>query len=110
MLTPEDGVEIIKEDIKTLSQSFTSIGKNSRITGALLSSKIGETLGPLETNRGYAIIQIKSLSDFDSTEYTVQKDLIRSSLFNRKQNQYFQNWLDDLKDNSDIVDNRKYYF
>ena len=110
MLAPEDGVELIKEDVKTLSQSFTSIGKNSRITGALLSSEIGEILGPLETNRGYAIIQIKALSDFDSTEYIVQKDLIRSSLFNRKQNQYFQNWLDDLKENADIVDNRKYYF
>ena len=110
MLTPEDGIEIIKEDVKTLSQNFTSIGKNSRITGALLNSEIGEILGPLETNRGYAIIQIKALSSFDSTEYTVQKDLIRSSLFNRKQNQYFQNWLDDLKDNADIVDNRKYYF
>jgi hypothetical protein len=110
MLTPEDGIEIIKEDIKTLSQSFTSIGKNSKITGALLSSEIGKILGPLETNRGYAIIQIKDLSDFDSTEYTVQKELIRSSIFNRKQNHYFQNWLDDLRNNADIVDNRKFYF
>lgn len=110
MLTPEDGIEIIKEDIKTLSQSFTSIGKNSKITGALLSSEIGKILGPLETNRGYAIIQIKDLSDFDSTEYTVQKELIRSSIFNRKQNHYFQNWLDDLRSNADIVDNRKFYF
>jgi len=110
MLAPEKGTELIKEDIKTLSQGFTSIGKNDRITGAVLNAKIGDLIGPHETRNGHAIIQIKDISAFDSTEFEVQKDLIKSSIFNRKQNNYFQAWLNDLKENSTIIDNRRYYF
>ncbi len=110
MLNPEKGIELIKEDVKTLSQGFTSIGKNDRITGAVLNSKIGDLIGPLETRNGHAIIQIKDISAFDSTEFEVQRDLIKGSIFNKKQNNYFQAWLKDLKENAKIIDNRKYYF
>lgn len=110
MLTPEKGIELIKEDIKTLSEGFTSIGKNDRITGAVLNGKIGDLIGPLETRNGHAIIQINDISTFDSTEFEVQRELIRGSIFNKKQNNYFQTWLNDLKESAKIIDNRRYYF
>ncbi len=110
MLTPEKGIELIKEDIKTLSEGFTSIGKNDRITGAVLNGKIGDLIGPLETRNGHAIIQINDISTFDSTEFEVQLELIRGSIFNKKQNNYFQAWLNDLKESAKIIDNRRYYF
>ena len=110
MLSPEEGVDVIKEDIKTLSQGFTSIGKSNQITGAVLNSEIGDLLGPLETSKGYSLVQVLKIADFDSVEYVIQRDIIKNSLFTRRQNQYFQAWLNDLKKNSDIIDNRKYYF
>jgi hypothetical protein len=64
----------------------------------------------LETGRGHAIIELKEISVFDSTEYGVQKESLRKTIFNQKQNQFFQAWLDDLKEDAEIVDNRKFYF
>ena len=50
------------------------------------------------------------VSPFDSTEFEVQKETLKKNIFGRKQSQFFQSWLDDLKSKADIVDNRKFYF
>ena len=103
-------LDAVKNESKQLVQGFTSIGRSNYVTGALLAAKPGEILGPLETARGHAIIELKEISVFDSTEYGVQKESLRKTIFNQKQNQFFQAWLDDLKENAEIVDNRKFYF
>ena len=103
-------LDAIKNESKQLVQGFTSIGRSNYVTGALLAAKPGEILGPLETGRGHAIIELKEISVFDSTEYEVQKESLRKTIFNQKQNQFFQAWLDDLKEDAEIVDNRKFYF
>ena len=103
-------LDAIKNESKQLVQGFTSIGRSNYVTGALLAAKPGEILGPLETGRGHAIIELKEISVFDSTEYGVQKESLRKTIFNQKQNQFFQAWLDDLKEDAEIVDNRKFYF
>ena len=103
-------LDAVKNESKQLVQGFTSIGRSNYVTGALLAAKPGEILGSLETARGHAIIELKEISVFDSTEYEVQKESIRKTIFNQKQNQFFQAWLDDLKENAEIIDNRKFYF
>jgi len=103
-------LDAVKNESKQLVQGFTSIGRSNYVTGALLAAKPGEILGPLETGRGHAIIELKEISAFDSTEYEVQKESLRKTIFNQKQNQFFQAWLDDLKENAEIVDNRNFYF
>ena len=42
--------------------------------------------------------------------YENQKESIYQIIFNQNQNQFFKSWLDGLKNKSDIIDNRKYYF
>jgi peptidyl-prolyl cis-trans isomerase D len=103
-------LDAVKNESKQLVQGFTSIGRSNYVTGALLAAKPGEILGPLETGRGHAIIELKEISVFDSTEYEVQKESLRKTIFNQKQNQFFQAWLDDLKENAEILDNRNFYF
>ena len=103
-------LDAVKNESKQLVQGFTSIGRSNYVTGALLAAKPGEILGPLETGRGHAIIELKEISVFDSTEYEVQKESLRKTIFNQKQNQFFQAWLDDLKEDAEIVDNRNFYF
>ena len=109
-INEDSELDAIKNESKQLVQGFTSIGRSNYVTGALLAAKPGEILGPLETGRGHAIIELKEISVFDSTEYEVQKESLRKTIFNQKQNQFFQAWLDDLKENAEIVDNRKFYF
>ena len=106
----DEKINIIENETKTISQGFTSIGRSNYVSGALLSGTKGEIIGPIETLRGHALIEILEISDYDSTEFEVQKETLKKNLFNQKQRQFFESWLDDLKDRAEITDNRKYYY
>ena len=100
----------VKDESKTISDGFTSIGRSNFVTGALLRSSKNDLLGPLETNRGWALIHIKEIASIDSAEYEVQRESLKGSLRTKKQNQHLQAWLDELKDNAEIIDNRNYFY
>lgn len=100
----------VKDETKTISEGFTSISRGNFITGALLNSSADDLLGPVETARGWALIQVKDISPIDSTEYEVQKETLKSTMLTRKQNQNLQTWLNDLKDNAEIIDNRNFFY
>ncbi len=103
-------IELIPSDTKKLSGSFVSLGRSDQITGALLNARNGDLIGPVKTYRGYSIIQVMEISSFDSTSWLAQKDLVRLDLVRQKQNRVYQSWMADMKNDADIVDNRKYYF
>ena len=100
----------VKDESKTITEGFTSIGRSNFVTGALLRSSKNDLLGPLETNRGWALIHIKEIASIDSAEYEVQRESLKGSLRTKKQNQHLQSWLDELKDNAEIIDNRNYFY
>lgn len=102
--------EPITNDSKPLGRGFNSIGRSHFMIGALLNAKPGDLVGPIETPRGYAVVELLEVADFDSVSFATQKDKITSDLLTKKQNQFFQSWLSELKRNAEIIDNRKYYF
>ena len=110
LIKAEKEIDSFLQEKKKINQGFTGIGGSNFVNGALLEGVTGKILGPLETNNGHALLEILEISEFDSLEYLNQKEQIRKSLFSLKQNQYFQAWLENLKKNSDIIDNRKFYF
>ena len=101
---------VSKNETKTLSQGFTSIGVSHYINGALMDSSPGKVLGPFETNRGHAIVELVSVEEFDTTKFKDPQSQIRDILFTKKQGQLFQEWINGLKDDTEIIDNRKFYF
>ena len=78
----------VKDESKTITEGFTSIGRSNFVTGALLRSSKNDLLGPLETNRGWALIHIKEIASIDSAEYEVQRESLKGSLRTKKQNQH----------------------
>ena len=110
LIENERDLDGFKNEAKTLLQGFSTIGRSHFLNGALLNAEPGDILGPLETNRGQAIVQLLEIEDFDSTKFENQKVQLRDLIFSRKQGQLFQTWIDGLKKDSDIIDNRKYYF
>ena len=110
LVKSKKGLDGFIKETKKLAQGFTSIGRSNYVTGVIPTAKIEKIIGPVETNQGYAILQIHEKSKIDSTLYEQQKDQIRKEIFSKKQNQYFQAWIDDLKEKAEIIDNRKYYF
>ena len=110
LVKSKKGLDGFIKETKKLSQGFTSIGRSNYVAGVIPTAKIEKIIGPVETNQGYAILQIHEKSNIDSTLYEQQKDQIRKEIFSKKQNQYFQAWIADLKEKAEIIDNRKYYF
>lgn len=110
ILEENPNLEKAVNDTKKLSRGFTSIGRSNYVIGALLEAEPGDIIGPVETARGAAIIELVAVSDFDSTEYQIKHDTIAQDLLTKKQNLVFTNWYENLKANAEIIDNRKYYF
>ncbi|MDP7609443.1 MAG: peptidylprolyl isomerase [Candidatus Marinimicrobia bacterium] len=105
-----DNLERVKSDSKTLNRSFESIGKSNHIVGALLGALPGDILGPLQTSKGHAIIHVMEIAELDTNQFKIQKDGIRSSIVNQKQNRAFSEWLDHQKAEAEILDNRNFHF
>ena len=103
-------LEFIPSDKKKLSGSFISLGKSEQLVGALISSKKGSLIGPVKTSRGYGVVKVENIAKFDSSNWEVSKDLIRNDLMAKKERETYGNWMNNLKEEANIVDNRKYHF
>ena len=103
-------LELIPSDKKKLNESFISIGKSDELIGSLIYSKKNQLVGPVKTFRGYSLIIVNEISDFDSTAWNAQKDIVRLNLQRIKENKIYRNWLSELKENAEIIDNRDYYY
>ncbi len=110
LLKENEKLELVSLDSKKLNSSFKSLGKSNHLVGALLDAKEGDLLGPIPTYRGFGLVLLMSVGEFDSTEWKVQKDNIHLDLMRRKQNQTYQSWMAERREEADIVDNRKYHF
>jgi len=108
--TSYDKIEVISGETRTLNRSFSSLGRSNYVTGALMNAEAGEVVGPLKTMRGFALVRLNSVAEIDSTELEVQVDALKNELISRKQRQIYNDWVQGLKDDAKIVDNRKYYF
>ena len=103
-------LEYVPSDKKKLSSSFISLGKSEQLIGALLNSEKNSLIGPIKTNRGYGIVKILEISTFDSTNWNNQKNIIKTDLNRLKETTNYQNWMSNLKENAEIIDNRKFHF
>ena len=55
-------------------------------------------------------MKVENITSFDSSNWEVSKDMIRNELMGRKERETYGNWIKNLKDEADIIDNRKYHF
>ena len=98
--------EYVEEATSALIGSFTSIGKSNYVAGALLNAKEGDFLGPLPTIRGQAFIKVLSIDEVNEEDFNEKKESLKFSLIIQRQNLIWSNWLQALRDDSDIEDNR----
>ena len=103
-------LEYVPSDKKKLSAAFISLGKSEQLIGALLNSEKNNLIGPVKTNRGYGLVKILEISSFDSTTWASKKNIIKTDLNRIKETTNYQNWMSNLKEKAEIVDNRKFHF
>ena len=101
-----ESFEYVAESSASLIGSFDSIGKSNYIVGALTNAKAGDIFGPLPTIRGQAFVKVIEIDEINSNDFEEKKESIKFSLLIQRQNLLWANWLQALRDNSDIEDYR----
>ncbi|GAB4327853.1 MAG: peptidylprolyl isomerase [Calditrichia bacterium] len=94
----------------SMSQPIPKIGKMPKISAAAFSLPLQKVSPLLETNRGAFFIIVTHRTPFDEKEYAAKRNALRRKLLSTKQNQFFTNWYEQLKENADIEDNRDQFF
>ncbi len=94
----------------TISGGIPGIGTDENVLGKLLDLKVNQISEPIKGNSFVYIIQLINKTPFDSTLYKSQYETLKEQIYNEKRNALFFTWIDNLKKNSKIVDNRSLYF
>ena len=105
-----DNVDLVSGETKLLTRSFNSFGRSNFLVGALLKARAGDVIGPIRTTRGHGIVKVVDISGIDSSDFEIKRDVIYKNIYSQRQSESFQNWYQDLLDQAEIVDNRKFYF
>ncbi len=105
-----DKLESAFGDSRNLTQGFRNVGRSNELVGALLHAKAGKIIGPVKTIRGYAIVEVVKVPDFDQKDFDKNKGSIRQRLVASMQSQTFKDWIAAQKEAATIIDNRKYYY
>ena len=98
--------EYVTEASSNLIGSFESIGKSNYVVGAITNSETGDIFGPLPTLRGQAFIKIIEIDEINPSDFDEKKDSIKFSLLIQRQNMLWSNWLQALRDESELKDYR----
>ena len=86
------------------------LGREFAFAQKALDMPLNKISDPFKGNRGSFIIRVTSRTEFDSTAYSLQKSTIRTTLLNQKKSSLFLQWIEEIKNAADIVDNRYQFF
>jgi peptidyl-prolyl cis-trans isomerase D len=103
-------VQVLDTGPFTLAGNVPGIGRDQKFLGAVAALKPGEISPPVEGLRGAYLIQLVSLSQFDSAAFASQHEMLSSRMLQEKRNRFLTDWLAKLKEKADIEDRRDLFF
>jgi len=90
--------------------TIAGIGRESAVSEAALTAELNKVSGPVQGNMGAYLFKVTSRTQFDETNFNVQKGGLKTQLVTVKKNNYFRHWLTEAKKEIDIEDNRYQFF
>lgn len=90
----------------TLAGNIPGVGRVAEFKGALKALNVGQISPAIKTDRGAYIIHLLNKSDFNEELFEQQRVQLRQQILSQKQNQFMNQWLQSLRANAEIVDNR----
>ncbi len=90
----------------TLAGRIPGVGNEYGFMDYSLEGKINEISQPVKGSRGYYLIKVTDRTPFDSTNYSAQKSSIRENILRMKKQRAYSQWINKVKEEADIVDNR----
>jgi peptidyl-prolyl cis-trans isomerase D len=99
-------VQYDKIDSMTYASPSPNIGMDYNLMNTVFNMTTGQVSAPVKGLKGYYIVKLTEITPFNQQDYIAQSPAIRTQLYQQKQQQVVQKWLQDLKERADIEDNR----
>ena len=117
MLSPGDNFSKITAVDSTIRPSTTTfgpaesapgLGTEYAVNNVAFTMKPGEISQPIQGENGFYIIKLLDIKPADKKQYEAQKTQEFEKLNQEKQQRFFQQWLEELKDKATVVDYRSH--
>lgn len=86
------------------------IGQDHAFNDAVMNMKPGEISKPIKGAKGYYIVKLKSITEFNEQDYILKAADIRKSLLSAKKQSIVTDWLNKMQTDAEIVDNRDKFY
>jgi parvulin-like peptidyl-prolyl isomerase len=90
--------------------TIPAIGRDYAFMNSALKLKLNSVSEPIKGTRGYYILKVTKRSDFNQELYNTQSPTLRSTMLQEKRGRFLNQWVSEIKENAEIVDNRYLFF
>lgn len=94
----------------TTTGSIPSLGLEYAFSEYAIKGELNKWSQPVKGVTGVYLINVRYRTKFDPSTYEIQKSAIRKELIQNKKNSYLNLWIEALKKEADIVDNRYLFY
>lgn len=106
----EDSLEIKETGMFTLPSYISGVGRDPKFAGAAFRLRAGDVSGPVDGRLGYYLIKIIDRTTVDENAFAAEKENLKRTLLQRKQQTRYVAWYSQLKERANIKDYRTLYF
>lgn len=85
------------------------IGQDYALSSAVLKMKPGEISKPIKGAKGYYIVKLNSITEFNESDFLAKANDIRKNMISSKRQQIVSEWLTKMQNDAEIIDNRSKY-
>lgn len=86
------------------------IGTEHAFAQYALNAELNQLSNPVVGSKGAYLIKVTRRTEFSPDAFAIQRDMLRNQILQQKKSRFFASWIEELKEEADIVDNRyKFY-
>ncbi len=93
-----------------INSSISGVGRDNKFIGAALGLERGTVSQPIEGTRNFYLIEVIDRTEFDEEQYAEERESLKGQILQSKRQQFFTQWLESLREEAEIVDNRYMFF
>lgn len=97
----------VAESLTMDAETIPGAGRETKVIGAVFGLEEGERSSAIEGTSAAFVVQVNQLQEADLQSLTsAEREQIRGQLRKQKSNIYMDTWIDELKEEAEIIDNR----
>lgn len=94
----------------TTNGNVPGIGRDFAFTEHSYKAELNKWSQPVKGTIGVYLINVKNRTPFDKASFDSQRLSIKKDLLQQKKNNYYNTWIQELRKEADVVDNRYMFF